>query len=60
MGINFKDVIATNMKLSNLTIANRKLKEENEHLISKIVFLTKQVSARDIVIEHVQELAIGR
>lgn len=57
MNVKFKKVISTNTKLNALAIVNRKLKEENECLMSKIVFLTKQVSTRDIVIGRVQELA---
>lgn len=57
MNVKFKKVISTNTKLNALAIVNRKLKEENERLMSKIVFLTKQVSTRDIVIGRVQELA---
>lgn len=57
MNVKFKKVISTNTKLNALAIVNRKLKEENERLIGKIVFLTKQVSTRDIVIGRVQELA---
>ena len=57
MHIKFKEIIANNTKLNTLTIANRKLKEENECLMSKVVFLTKQVSNRDFTINCLQELA---
>ena len=40
----------------DLTV-NKALTRINERLISEVVFLTKQVSDRDIVIRRLQELA---
>ena len=60
MNIKFKDIIASSTKLNDLVIENKRLKAKNECLIGKIVFLTKQVSTRDIVIGRVQELAEGQ
>lgn len=60
MNIKFKDIIASSTKLDTLVIENKKLKAKNERLMGKVVFLTKQVSTRDIIIGRVQELAGGR
>ena len=53
----FKEVIENNTKSNKLVIENKKLIEKNKRLVSDIVFLTKQVSDRDIIIQRLQELA---
>ena len=45
-----------NMKFKEV-VENKKLMEKNKRLVSDIVFLTKQVSDRDIIIQRLQELA---
>ena len=57
MNIKFKEVIENNTKSNKLVIENKKLIEKNKRLVSDIVFLTKQVSDRDIIIQRLQELA---
>lgn len=57
MNMKFKKVIENNTKSNKLVIENKKLIEKNKRLISDIVFLTKQVSDRDIIIKRLQELA---
>ena len=57
MNMKFKEVIENNTRLNKLVIENKKLIEKNKRLVSDIVFLTKQVSDRDIVIQRLQELA---
>ena len=57
MNIKFKEVIENNTKSNKLVIENKKLMEKNKRLVSDIVFLTKQVSDRDIIIQRLQELA---
>jgi len=48
--------IITNIRMENkLIIENKRLVKENCKLISKIVFLSKQVANRDIIIEGIQE-----
>ena len=57
MNIKFKEVVENNTKSNKLVIENKKLMEKNKRLVSDIVFLTKQVSDRDIIIQRLQELA---
>ena len=57
MNMKFKEVIENNTRLNKLVIENKKLIEKNKRLVSDIVFLTKQVSDRDIIIQRLQELA---
>lgn len=57
MNMKFKEVIENNTKSNKLVIENKKLIEKNKRLVSDIVFLTKQVSDRDIIIQRLQELA---
>ena len=57
MNMKFKEVIENNTKSNKLVIENKKLIEKNKRLVSDIVFITKQVSDRDIIIQRLQELA---
>lgn len=57
MNMKFNEVIENNTKSNKLVIENKKLMEKNKRLVSDIVFLTKQVSDRDIIIQRLQELA---
>ena len=57
MNMKFKEVVENNTKSNKLVIENKKLIEKNKRLVSDIVFLTKQVSDRDIIIQRLQELA---
>lgn len=57
MNIKYKEVIEINTRLNKLVIENKKLMEKNKRLVGDIVFLSKQVSDRDLIIQRFQELA---
>ena len=50
MNMKFKEVIENNTKSNKLVIENKKIIEKNKRLVSDVVFLTKQVSDRDVLI----------
>lgn len=57
MNMKFKEVVENNTRSNKLIVENKKLMEKNKLFVSDIVFLTKQVSDRDIIIQRLQELA---